>query len=136
MSVRARTVRRRMVAIAVAALLPATVAVAVPATPAAAAEEGNCSAAANEPWLTTDGWRIYVAGEGIGFCNRGGSAVEVLVKKDVFLGDPTYGTGLGQQGEWVFAAGACDGNDDGNFYTEVRVGNVEVQSRRVRLSCG
>jgi hypothetical protein len=125
-----------MVAIAFAVLLPVAVAVAVPATPAAAAEEGSCSAAANEPWLATDGWRIYVVGNGIGFCNRGGSAVEVLVKKDVFLGDPTYGAGVGQMGEWVFAGGVCDGNDRGNFYTEVRVGDVEVQSNRVRLDCG
>jgi len=125
-----------MVSLVATVLLPAAVAIAVPAAPASAAEE-NCSAAAFEPELWTDGWTVNIRGTGIAYCDWGGSAVEVLVKKDVSIfQDPTYGTGVGQLGEWVRANGVCDGNDHGNFYTEVRVADVKVQSSRVKLDCG
>jgi hypothetical protein len=124
MSVRSGGVRVRL-AMLVAALLPAALIAAAP-TPALAARtaaETECfSVRVDDPWIRTDGWRVYVLGNGIAYCD-GYAGVRVQLKRHISnLPDKTVQTRDGREWEHLTPFRDCPGTEDFHtYYTEITV---------------
>ena len=134
MPVRATRVRRAIAVLAAATLLPAGLLAATPS----AASAASCTLQVNNPWLSSDGWAVYINGSGSAFCNSPVS-VEMLIREDVSgWFDRTVTAGYGTSGQYIQRTAPCWGPGWRNYYVEVRANGQEAQSQRVAVNgdCG
>jgi len=135
MSVRATRVRRAIAGLAAATLLPAVL---IAATPSAASA-ANCNLQPNAPWLSSDGWAVYLNGSGVAHC-PGPASVQMLLREDVSgWFDRTVTAGYGGSGDNISRQAPCSaGGGWRYYYVELRVNNQQAQSGRTAVNayCG
>jgi hypothetical protein len=138
MSVRPTGVRRALGGLAAAVLLPALL---VAVTPSAASA-ASCNLIPNTPWLSSDGWAVYLNGSGSANCD-GPASVQMLIREDVGgWFDRTVTAGGGGSGDYISRLAPCGPSGKRKYYVELRVNaggsKFERQSGRfeVNASCG
>jgi hypothetical protein len=138
MSLRATGVRRALGGLAAALLLPALL---VAVTPSAASA-ASCDLVPNTPWLSSDGWAVYLNGSGSAYCD-GPATVQMLIREDVGgWFDRTVTAGGGGSGDYISRLAPCGASGARDYYVELRVDSggrkFEEQSGRfeVNASCG
>jgi hypothetical protein len=140
MSARSGRVRWRIL-VFVASLLPAALLAATPtaALAAPAVAQTECSGIyPDDPWLRSDGWRVYVRGGGIAFCD-GYAGVRVQLKQHVpGWFDRTIATRDGRENQRLEPERECREGSYHEFYVEMKVyingDEHKVQSGRTTIN--